>query len=525
MERLNCFRKRFGKNKELKQILLNETPWVTDAENEAQQKKNIAMLFDSAKINNSESSAIQQLKQMQMDNGAFAWFKGGYADRYITQYILTGIGKLKKLNAIPAGEQNVLDDIIRKALRYLDNEIMKDYNELIKNKADLTKNYLSELQIQYWYMRSFFADANTDVVNTNAFRFALQQSEEYWMKQSPYLQGMIAVSLNRLFPVMKPLAKFKNIQLDIIHSLKENAVTDSVKGMYWKNNAAGYYWYDSKIESQALLIDAFKEISNDDSSLNKMSKWLILNKQTNNWGTTKATADACYALLSVNSINQSENLIVNIQVGDSTISTINKNQEAGSGYIKHRIDGKNVQASMENISVAVSNPVAKDNLYPPSYGAVYWQYFEDMDKITTASSPLSLTKKLFVERNSDKGKILQQVNDNEVLHVGDKVVMRLILKTDRDMEYIQMKDMRAASMEPVNVLSQYKWQDGLGYYESTKDAATNFFIDHLAKGTYVFEYPVYITHTGNFSAGIATIQCMYAPEFSAHSEGIRIDVE
>ena len=137
---------------------------------------------------------------------------------------------------------------------------------------------------------------------------------------------------------------------------------------------------------------------------------------------------------------------------------------------------------------------------------------------------MKLVKKLFIEKNSDKGPVLQAIKDGDELKVGDKIKVRIELRSDRDMEYIHMKDMRAACMEPVNVISEYKWQGGLGYYESTKDASTNFFFGWLPKGTYVFEYPMFVTHSGNFSNGITTIQCMYAPEFTSHSEGVRVSV-
>lgn len=510
------------KNAELKQILLNETPWVLDAENEAQQRKNIALLFDVANMTNKTQSALNKLKQMQLSNGAFPWFSSGYADRYITQYILTGIAKLDKLNAIPEDAKGIIDDIENKAIIYLDKAIAEDYNELVKNKTDLTKELLTPTQIQYWYMRSLFGNKYENSLPADAFKFALQQTEKYWTKQNPYMQGMLAVALNNLLPVIKPSTKFKNTQLDIIKSLKENAVVDSAKGTFWKNTA-GYYWYQSPIEMQSLLIEAFKEITPDDPIINDMQRWLLLNKQTNNWGTTKATADACYALLSAANLNQT--LYASIQLGDSSINTVDEIKQSGTDYIKHRIDGKDVQPQMGNISVGVSNPLAKSNTYPPSYGAVYWQYFEDIDKITAAATPISVTKKLFIEKNSDKGKILQPITDTSQLKVGDKVVVRLVIKCDRTMEYIHLKDMRASCMEPDNVLSEYKYQDGLSYYESTRDAATNFFISNISKGTYVLEYPVHLTHIGDFSAGIATIQCMYAPEFSAHSDGIRINVE
>jgi uncharacterized protein YfaS (alpha-2-macroglobulin family) len=159
-----------------------------------------------------------------------------------------------------------------------------------------------------------------------------------------------------------------------------------------------------------------------------------------------------------------------------------------------------------------------------SWGAMYWQYFEQLDKITPSKTPLVLKKQLFLQKNTDAGPVIEPISEKTTLKVGDKIKVRIELRVDRDMEYVQMKDMRASGLEPTNVISSYKWQDGLGYYESTRDAATNFFFDRLPKGTYVFEYPLVVTHNGNFSNGITSIQCMYAPEFSSNSEGIRVKV-
>ncbi len=507
------------KNPELKQVLLEETPWVLDAENETQQKKNIALLFDVVKMSSNMETALQQLKQAQMDNGAFPWFKGGYADRYITQYILTGIGRLKKLGAIDEKNKAVLNEIAVKSLAYLDGQINKDYADLKRNKSDLTKNNISGSQIQYLFMRSYFNDIN--IANKTAYNYYYQQSMKFWNKQSEYMKAMIASALYR---TNQQTFAYKNI----VPSILENAVEDSAKGMYWKNSAWGYYWYQSPIEQQALMIELMNEMAQQQKDtkmqgyVNNMRTWLLLNKQTNNWKTTKATADACYALL-LNSNNElNNNRTIEIKLGDNIINS--KEAEAGTGYFKQRINGADVKPEMGNITVTTQSTGQPFNQSTPSWGAVYWQYFEDLDKITAAATPLSLNKKLFVEKNTASGKVLSPVNDGDELQVGNKVIIRIELRSDRDMEYLHLKDMRAAAMEPTNVLSGYKWQDGLGYYEATKDASTNFFISYLNKGTYVFEYPVYITHEGTFSAGIATIQCMYAPEFSSHSEGFKINV-
>jgi uncharacterized protein YfaS (alpha-2-macroglobulin family) len=257
------------------------------------------------------------------------------------------------------------------------------------------------------------------------------------------------------------------------------------------------------------------------ATLDEMKTWLILQKQTNNWQTTVATSAACYALLnSEELINQNKKVKINL--GATTINTNNATE--GFGYIKQRINGDKVNASMGNISVTTTSDNAIKQNKSISCGAVYWQYFEDMDKISKADGPLSVSKKLFIEKTSSTGKVLTPLNDGDALAIGDKVVTRLVLKANRDMDYIHLKDTRAASLEPENVLSSYKWQDGLGYYEATKDASTNFFISHISSGTYVFDYTCYVTHKGSFSSGITTIQCMYAPSFTAHSEGLKVKV-
>ncbi|MGZ4037973.1 MAG: alpha-2-macroglobulin family protein, partial [Bacteroidia bacterium] len=152
-------------------------------------------------------------------------------------------------------------------------------------------------------------------------------------------------------------------------------------------------------------------------------------------------------------------------------------------------------------------------------------YFEQLDKITPHETPLKIKKQLFLQKNTAGGPVMEPITAGTKLKLGDKIKVRIELRVDRDMSYVHMKDMRAAGFEPTNVISTYKWQDGLGYYESTRDAATNFFFPYLNKGTFVFEYQVVVNHYGDFSNGVTTIQCMYAPEFTSHSEGIRVTVQ
>ena len=386
----------------------------------------------------------------------------------------------------------------------------------------LNQQNIGYTQIQYLYMRSFFPEYKVAAASQTAYNYYYKQAQQYWVGQSKYMQGMMALALNRTGDTKTPAA--------ILKSLKETSITNEELGMYWKGQTAGWFWYEAPIETQSLLIETFQEVGKDIKTVDDLRTWLLKNKQTNNWKTTKATAEACYALLLQGTEWLSSEPVVEIKLGGLLLTSSEgggtEPVEAGTGYFKKTIEGKKVTPDMGNISVTVvgQNPPSGGR-GAASWGGVYWQYFEDLDKITTASTPLKLVKKLFVEKNTDRGPVLTPVNDGDVIKIGDKIKVRVELRVDRDMEYVHMKDMRASAMEPVNVLSEYKYQGGLGYYESTKDASTNFFFSYLRKGTYVFEYPLFVTHAGNFSNGITTIQCMYAPEFSSHSEGIRINVE
>lgn len=501
------------KNQELKSILLEETPWVLEAKTEAKQKQNLALLFDMLRMTSELNGAYEKLKQLQSSNGGFVWFSGGPDDRYMTQYIITGIGHLLKLKGVARGQDEKLKQILESAIPYLDRKLKEDYDNLVKYKTDLKKYVPSYSEIQYFYMRSFFPEYKVNSASMTAYNYFKSRLPVEWTKQNKYMQGMTALALHRLGDKKTPAA--------ILKSLKETAISNEELGMYWKDVNRGWWWYESPIERQALLIEAFSEISNDTKTVNDLRTWLLKNKQTNKWESTKATAEACYALLLQGTNWTSEEPVVTIKLGSTTVSSTDNKQEAGTGYFSKTFEGKEVKPEMGNIAVTVSSA----NTSASSWGGVYWQYFENLDKITTAATPLQLQKKLFVETNTDRGPVLTPIKDGAKLKIGDKIKVRIELRTDRDMEYVHMKDMRASAFEPVNVLSSYKWQDGLGYYESTRDASTNFFFDRLRKGTYVFEYTLFVTHAGNFSNGITTIQCMYAPEFSSHSEGVRIEVK
>ncbi len=504
------------KNESLKQILLQETPWVLDAENEAAQQKNIALLFDATQIENIRKSSIEKLQQIQLSNGGLSWFKGGYEDEYITRYVLIGIGKLKKINALSSNDLNVLSVFIYNALRFIDQQQIKRFQQV--KLLSQNKNYLAESDIQYLYLRSFYSDYS--LPNKDAYNFFYRQAKQYWQQQNIYHKALLALVFARSSDQF--LASKQ-----VLPALLENAVEDKQKStLYWKQPYT-HFWFETPVEHQSQLILTLSELKPlvANSSINRQlqfaKNWLILNKQSNNWKTTVATADACFALLSTTE-NLAEQQQVEIKLGKNWITdeAPKQTEQTSTSYFQKRIEARFITPEMANISIISKGKAATNNQV--NYGAVYWKYFEDIDKVKSAKSPLSITKKLFIEKQTNNGKLLESIADNSELQVGDIVVIRLEISTDRAMEYLHLKDVRASNMEPINVLSGYKYQDGLGYYEATKDASSNFFISRMQKGSYVFDYPVYITHSGTFSVGIATIQCMYAPEFSSHSTGFKI---
>ncbi|GAA4343960.1 alpha-2-macroglobulin family protein [Flaviaesturariibacter amylovorans] len=499
------------KNEELKSALLEETPWVLEAQNETQQRRSIALLFDLTRLAAGQRKALEQLAAAQNATGAFPWFSRGPDDRYITQYILAGIGRLQQLGI----SSDELTGIRDRALNYVDRRVRDDYAALQRSKAKLAEQPVSRHIAQYLYLRSFFKTRPLFKGSEAAHAYYLKQAARYWQKLPKISQGHAAIALQR-YGV--PAAA-----RTIIGSLNETAIRSEELGMYWKDNSYGQspYWYEAPIETQATLIAAFQEVGADARTLDDLRSWLLRHKQTNSWRSTTATADACYALLLQGTEWLSDVPSVTIQAGPLRAST-DTSAEAGTGYFRRSVDGAQVKPAMGNISVDVraANAVSAR----PSWGAVHWQYFEEISKVTRAATPLQVERRLFRKVNTDRGPELRAVG-SETLHVGDKVTVRLVIRVDRDLEFVHLKDLRASALEPVNVLSSYKWQDGLGYYESTRDASTNFFFHWLPKGTYVFEYPLFVTHKGQFSAGLTTIQCLYAPEFNAHSEGQQLTVE
>ncbi|WP_035557560.1 alpha-2-macroglobulin family protein [Hymenobacter sp. IS2118] len=505
----NALESKLAQNQELKNLLLQETPWVRDAQNETARLARLVELFDAPRLQAETARALLKLQRMQQPGGGFPWFERMPDDRYITQLIVAGFGKLKKLGAFDASQDDTARDILANALRYLDASLARDYAELRRQKnVKLADDHLGDTPIQALYARSFWPAQPEAPAAKTAFAYYRSQAAKYWPARTRYLQAQIALALHREKKAA-PAAQ------EILRALTENALHSPELGMYWKDVRGGYYWREAPTETQATLIEAFDEVRDDQKSVDEMKLWLLKQKQTHSWESTRATADACYALLLRGSDWLTPTQPLQVTVGGQPVKP--EAAQAGTGYFKTTWPAAEIRPVQGRVSITKPDAGV-------AWGALYWQYFEDIDKVTSAATPLSLERQLYRETRTGAGPVLEKLTPNSPLRIGDALVVRLVLRTDRALEYVHLKDQRAAGLEPIAQTSGYRYQNGLGYYESPRDAATNFFLSEVPRGTHVFEYRLRASQAGDFSGGLSQVQCLYAPEFGANSAGSRLRI-
>lgn len=505
---------KLNQNEELKSIITAESPWLQDAVSDEERKNRIALLFDLDKMKTSLDDNLRKLSEKQMPSGGFPWFDGGNENEYITRHILAGLGHLKT-TGIKIGADEKITAISKKGVLYIDAQFLAHYALWEKENKKAVKIVHPYSELHYLYTRSFYiSEYPADSVLKKAIDKYLIQIKDNWLTYSLYEKGMAALALNRFGE--------KEAALKIIRGLEETAANNIDSGMYWIENKAGCYWHQAPVETQALLIEAFTEITTDTKAVDAMKVWLLKNKQAKNWATTKSTTEAVFALMLKGTewLSLEGNTLFRTGSEKAMAEKLSENKaEEVTGYVK-------LNWRPEEITKDLATLTIENNSAIPGYGGFYWQYFEDLDKINTAQeNVMNISKELYIKINTANGPELKKISLTNIPTIGNLVTVRLILTIKEDMEFVHLKDLRAAAFEPVDVISKYEWKDGLGFYRSTKDAATHYFFDKINKGTYVLEYDVRVNNAGEFSNGISTIQSMYAPEFSGHSKGIRIKLQ
>jgi uncharacterized protein YfaS (alpha-2-macroglobulin family) len=492
-------------NEELRAVALENSPWLADARSEAARLAQLGQLLDQNRMAAEQERAFEKLQQLQTSGGGFLWFGGMEPNLSMTLHVLSGFGHLQKLGVrFPADMQTSLSEMQTNAIRYADAEMKRWVQEQKKDKAAPFRYFSA---IQYLYARSFYLDKPVD---KDMLTFLKQRVADDWLKQSLQGQALSAMALYRFGDKVIPAA--------ILRSLLERTRQSEELGTYWPDNTSGLFWYQTPIETQAYLIEAFDEIKQDRAAVDNMKRWLLRQKQTQSWSSTKATTEAIYALLLRGSDWLDTKPNTQVSLGGQSIESRVTKTETITGYQKVTYAASEIKPEMGVIQITKKAD-------GPAWGALYWQHFEPLDRVMPGSAGLSVQKTLYVQHDSPKGPVITAVTPQTSLKPGDLIKVRLILKTDRAMEYVHLKDSRASGFEPVAALSGYKYQNGLGYYESPRDASTDFFMSYLPVGTHIFEYDLRVAQTGDFSAGVATVQCFYAPEFAAHSAGERVKVK
>ena len=488
------FMSNLQKNQELKNILLAETPWLAEATNEAEQKQRIATLFDLNTMNSQLAVSVEKLGELQNADGAWSWYKGMQGSRYVTTQVMEMLVRLNALTHQDADSR--MQPMIQKGFEYLGKQAAEEYKSMKEaEKKGAVGIRPSEQVLRYLYICALDGKAPVD---EKVNRYFIDKLSGEGKELTIYGKALGAI-------ILQQAGKVAEARL-FMQSLMEYSVVTDEMGRYFDTPKARYSWFSYKIPTEVAAMEAIQRITKDTKAIDEMKRWLLKQKQIQTWETPIATADAVYALMATGASDLLANTGgVEITLGKEVIRTP---ADDAIGYIKKTVSGdvmniKKVSVDKEGTGMG--------------WGAVYAQYLESMDQIGEQGNGLSVSRQLY------KGD--EALNESVPLKVGDKITVRLTVKADRDMDFVQIKDDRAACMEPLQAVSGFRWGNGLGYYQATKDASTQFFIDQMRKGTYVIEYQVYVNRTGEYQAGIATVQSAYAPEFGGHTGGYRVMVE
>ncbi len=503
------------KDQDLKAIMLQETPWVLEAKSETEQRSRIATLFEVNTLRGQQTRALQLIEQKQKYNGGWPWMDGMPESPSITTYILSGMGKLQKMGAwesLSKADQNMAQSICDKAVRYLEYDVAETYRYMKKYSKGkdwpIGSGTLNEL-----YALSFFKEQNSDKDFAKAKEYYLKSLDKEWtsFNFNQRSKGVLVLYRN---------GNEKTAKL-MIQSFKECAQKNEQIGMYWPKK---YFSFESHIATHANIMAAFAEIDQNQEMIDELRVWLLTQKQTNKWENSASTADAIYALLMRGSDWFEEGKDVTLRFGKTPIST--EGGVASTGFIQRRWNANEVTQDMRQLTV--NNPTPH-----LVWGGLFRQYFVPIDEVKSDESGFTIKRELFVETVTDKGKKLVPVEPalrqaqgpvGTTLKVGDKLTVKITFTSQQDMSFVFVKDLRAAGFEPIEQISHYEYDDRMSYYQSNTDTDMEFFIERLPKGTHQLEYSMYVTKEGYLNNGYALIQCQYAPEFSAYSDGMRVRV-
>lgn len=498
----------------LKRNIVLKSPWFKKLLTPQEKIEELKKYLDPKILEENQAKFINRLKMMQLSDGMFPWFDNGRAAPSITQHIVRGLGVLKETKALSDDEFPAL--MYKNAIKGLDQYWANELKNYLKwNDSSLANFKFNTSYWDYLNSRNYCDDCDIkkefkDVYDAGR-NIAFAKARTNFASQTIYKQLLIA----NVFFKNKKVADAKTI----IEGLKQIAVKNDDEGMYWKLSS-NYGWYGNRIETQALAIQTFRAIANDDAVVEGLKIWLLNNKSSAGWGTTKSTVEACNALV-VNKSNSGKLSKIKMLWGGEKVrknDSIQKSDNELLGIATHTLPISKIKPTYSKASI-------RNRSDQPIMGSISWDYQTDLNDVKALSKDfISVDKKLFVESYSGKEMNWVPLNDG-ILKVGDKVKVRMLVKTSKNLSYVHIKDLRASGFEPVEFSSGHHSTNGAVFYKSIRDASHHYYFEYMKAGSYVLEYEVVCNNPGNFTNGFTVLETMYNPDLKSYSSSSKVVIK
>lgn len=489
------------KDEELKALVLTETPWVGDAAGESARKRALANYFDTNTLEAQRAQIISSLKNLQNPDGSFSWWQGMGGSLYMTVAVVKTLVRLEAMTG-----ESVAPPLLKKAWVYLDKEAAREVAELKRAERRKVRIYPSDALCDYVYANALAKHPSTADIN--------------------YIVGLVAKMPRNLSiygkancAVILAMYGHPKTAREYLQSIGEYSVYKEDMGRYFDTPKAAYSWFDYKIPTQTAAIEAYRLLKPADrTTITEMQRWLLQEKRTQAWSTPLNSASAIYAFLGGDTATSrladlTAAAPATVSVGGNAITL--PQPTAGTGYVKADITSevKNATAASSNGGTQSASIRVSKSTDGVSWGAVYAQFFQQSADINDLASGISVKRELL---DADGKPVTAQSS----LKVGDKVRVRVTITADRDYDFVEVVDRRAACLEPVNQLSGYRW----GYYVTPRDCSTNYYFDRMPKGTHTVETEYYVDRSGDYLSGTCVAQCAYAPEFMGRAAADKLSI-
>lgn len=483
-----------SRNSDLKTFVLAATPWVQAAESDTERMTRLALLFDRKTIDNAIDANLTLLKKLQMPSGAFRWMQqSDYPSQWATSRVLCLLGGLGEMGHLPKDKR--VQPMIKSALEWLDTEVVKDY-----------RRYPDGDFSSWTYLHTFYPKASTTASARRVINATVQRLVSGWKDEDVPGKAKAAIILNA--------NGYSSTASQVLKSLREYSVYSPDRGMHWPSlDNLGFFSAYTKVSATAFALDAFRTVEPGCADIDRIRQWLILQKEAQDWGNSTATTATVAAIL-----NSSRRFI---KPARGAVITVGGHEIEPDAF--QRATGS-LRSDITAFTPAVGTDF--DVVRPgdaPSWGSVYIQYIGEMAGVKASScDDISIEKQLY--RLAPDGTGIHAVDASD-LSVGDLVKVELLIKCERDIDYVAIEDRRPACFEPVEQLPRPIWSEGICFYRENRDAATNIFVTRLHKGVYRLSYEMRVNNAGTFTSGVATLQSQYCPALSAHSSGAVITVK